>query len=170
MASPSVVQDSIHSYKSGIKPNIIPITTFPPQEISQLELTTLLSLRNRAKQVEADIADAERSIKARLEVGGYVEAGEHTAALKENSRRNVSWREVAERLGDKLFGSGKGDQYCERVLRSTKPYPQDLGAIGGFHESRDLRQSEHSKQRAGSSDADPRASGICPTPRLDSCG
>jgi len=89
--------------------------------ISQAELTTLLALRNQAKKIEADIADSERSIKARLEAGGYVEPGERTAALKENSRRSVSWREVAERLGDKLFGSGKGDVYCERVLRSTKP-------------------------------------------------
>jgi hypothetical protein len=116
MASPSVVQLS-----NTRNTNVVPFTTLPPQEISQLELTTLLSLRNRAKQIEADIADAERSIKERLEAGAYVEPGEHTAALRESSRRSVSWREVAERLGDKLFGSGKGDAYCERVLRSTKP-------------------------------------------------
>lgn len=116
MASPSVVQLS-----NTRNTNVVPFTTLPPQEITQLELTTLLSLRNRAKQVEADIADAERSIKERLEGGGYVEPGEHTATLRENSRRSVAWREVATRLGDKLFGSGKGDSYCERVLRSTKP-------------------------------------------------
>ena len=116
MASPSVVQLS-----NTRNTNVVPFTTLPPQEITQLELTTLLSLRNRAKQIEADIADAERSIKERLEAGGYVEPGEHTAALRENSRRSVAWREVATRLGDKLFGSGKGDSYCERVLRSTKP-------------------------------------------------
>jgi hypothetical protein len=121
MASPSVVQNAVHSYNASTTPNVIPITSLPPQEISQLELTTLLSLRNQAKKIEENLADAERSIKARLEAGGYVEPGEHTATLKENSRRNVSWREVATRLGDKLFGTGKGDLYCERVLRSTKP-------------------------------------------------
>jgi hypothetical protein len=92
-----------------------------PDPVSQIELLTLLSLRSRAKKIEEELADAERSIKTRLEAGGYVEPGEHTAELKESSRRSVSWREVAERLGDKLFGNGKGDSYCERVLRSTKP-------------------------------------------------
>jgi hypothetical protein len=121
MASPSVIQNAVHSYNTGKTQNVIPICTLPPQEITQLELTALLSLRNRAKQIEADIADAERSIKTRLESGGYVEPGEHTATLRESSRRSVAWREVCERLGDKLFGSGKGDAYCERVLRSTKP-------------------------------------------------
>ena len=90
MASPSVVQLS-----NTRNTNVVPFTTLPPQEISRLELTTLLSLRNRAKQIEADIADAERSIKERLEAGAYVEPGEHTAALRESSRRSVSWREVA---------------------------------------------------------------------------
>jgi hypothetical protein len=40
MASPSVVQNAVHSYNSCKTPNVIPISTLPPQEISQLELTT----------------------------------------------------------------------------------------------------------------------------------
>jgi hypothetical protein len=28
---------------------------------------------------------------------------------------------VAERLGDRLYGDGKGEPYCEKMLSSTKP-------------------------------------------------
>jgi hypothetical protein len=41
--------------------------------------------------------------------------------LKESSRRSVAWRVVAERLGDRLYGNGRGEGYCDRVLQSTHP-------------------------------------------------
>jgi len=86
-----------------------------------LELSAILSLSNRARQLEEQITEAEQSIRARLGAGSDVEEGERSVGLKESFRRNVSWREVSERLADRLYGNGKGDGYCERVLRSTRP-------------------------------------------------
>ena len=98
------------------------VVPFPaPQTITQLELTALLSLRGRLAQLETQVEAAEQSIKTRLESGCAIEAGDHAASLKESLRRNVAWREIAERLGDRLFGNGKGEPYCEKVLSSTKP-------------------------------------------------
>ncbi len=65
----------------------------------------------------------EADLKQRLTAGATVEDGIHVAKLKHGSRRNVAWREIAKRLGDKLFGNGKGEPYRERVLNSTKPTP-----------------------------------------------
>jgi hypothetical protein len=86
-----------------------------------LEIAALLSLRNRARQFAEQIRDAEESIQSRLESHADVESGEHTAELRESSRRSVAWRVVAERLGDRLYGEGKGEGYCDRVLQSTHP-------------------------------------------------
>lgn len=91
------------------------------QIVSQLEIITLLSLKNRARQLEAQIVEAEESVRERLESGAPVEAGEHTASLKESFRRNVAWREVSERLAERLYGEGRGEAYCENVLQNTKP-------------------------------------------------
>lgn len=101
------------------------VVSFPAlpavEQITQLELAALLSLRNRARQLEAQIADAEKSVRDRLEAGGRVELGEHTATLKESFRRNVAWREVSERLADRLYGESRGVGYCEGVLNNTRP-------------------------------------------------
>jgi hypothetical protein len=98
------------------------IVPFPaPQPVTQSELTTLLSLRGRLHQLQNQVETAEQSIKDRLASGCSVEVGDHTAELKDNLRRNVSWREVCERLGDRLFGNGKGEPYCAKVLAATKP-------------------------------------------------
>src|SRR5712664_1231941 len=97
------------------------VVPFPaPQTITQLELTALLSLRARLNQLEKQVESAETSIKTRLEAGCAVEEGDHVAALKENFRRNVSWKDVSVRLANKLY-YGKGLSYVERVLRKTKP-------------------------------------------------
>jgi hypothetical protein len=120
MATPSLT-NVVHPFITSKHTKVLQLPPLPPQPVTQLEVATLLSLRNRSKQIEEQIAEAERSIRTRLEAGGYIEPGEHSATLKESFRRSVSWREVAERIGDKLFGTGKGDSYCERVLRSTKP-------------------------------------------------
>jgi hypothetical protein len=108
-------QSVIHSVEQSKSVLSFPIPA--PEPVTQLELTALLSLRNRARQLAEQIEDAESSIEARA----TVETGEHTAELKESSRRSVAWRVVAERLADHLFGKGKGDGYCERVLRATRP-------------------------------------------------
>lgn len=97
------------------------VIALPAPEITQVELTALLSLRNRARQLAEQVEAAESSVRERLEAGATVEAGEHTASLKESFRRSVAWREVAERLGDRLYGDCKGEGYCAKVLASTKP-------------------------------------------------
>jgi hypothetical protein len=79
-----------------------------PQTITQTEL-------------EPQIESAEASILTRLRTGASVEDGQHSASIKESSRRSVSWREVAERLAIRAFGQTKGEMYCPRVLASTKP-------------------------------------------------
>jgi hypothetical protein len=112
-------QQSIPQLIEQSKLVVVPFPT--PQTITQLELTALLSLRGRLAQLETQVEAAERSIKTRLESGCAIEAGDHAASLKESLRRNVAWREIAERLGDRLFGNGKGEPYCEKVLSSTKP-------------------------------------------------
>ena len=91
----------------------------PPQQISQLELSLLLSLRGRMAQLQSQIDTAEESITMRLQSGASVQPGDHIAELKINSRRNVSWKEVASRLADRL--KLDGEKYCARVLAATKP-------------------------------------------------
>jgi hypothetical protein len=101
------------------------VISFPavkiPQTVTQTELELVRALRGRAAQLEAQIDSAEASILARLRTGASVEEGQHSASIKESSRRSVSWREVAERLALRAFGQKKGEMYCPRVLASTKP-------------------------------------------------
>ena len=95
---------------------VIPIAVpsqVPAENISQLELTALCSLRKRAEQLEEEIANAETSIRARLEAGADVEAGLLRAFLKITERKNVSWKSVVERE--------LGEDYARRVLAATKP-------------------------------------------------
>jgi hypothetical protein len=97
----------------------------PPQvvhalePISQLELVTFLSLKGRLRHLEEQVEAAEQSIKGRLEAGASLESGDHHAELKENSRRNVAWKDVFVRLAERLKMDGQA--YCARVLASTKP-------------------------------------------------
>jgi hypothetical protein len=91
----------------------------PPQAITQLELATFLSLRGRLNQIQKNVEAAEESIKARLESGAELEPGDHRAELKENFRRNVSWKDVVVRLANRLRLDGEA--YCTKVLSSTKP-------------------------------------------------
>ena len=90
-----------------------------PQAVTQLELATLLSLRVRLHQLEEQVQEATQSIKARLETGAILEPGDHRAELKENFRRNVSWKDVVVRLAERLRMDGEA--YCTKVLSSTKP-------------------------------------------------
>jgi len=111
---------SIAPRSTSVRPFVIHAVSIP-EEITQLEIEALLSLRNRARQLDQQIADAEESIRVWLDAGASVETGEHTAELKESFRRNVAWREVAERLGDRLYGADRGAAYCSNVLANTKP-------------------------------------------------
>lgn len=87
--------------------------------ISQTELALYLSLRSRLQQIKAQVEEQERGFAARLESGAGVEPGLHHAELKENLRRNVSWKTVAVRLADRL--KLDGEAYCARVLAATRP-------------------------------------------------
>jgi hypothetical protein len=110
------VIERLQAYRSD-GPQVVP---FPaPQTITQLELTALLSLRGRLSQLEEQVETAEQSIKARLETGASLEPGDHRAELKENFRRNVSWKDVVIRLAERL--KMDGEAYCAKVLSSTKP-------------------------------------------------
>ena len=91
----------------------------PANQISQVEVKLLLSLRGRLSQLKTQIENAEESLKQRLEAGASVELGDHTAELKENPRRNVAWKDVAKRLAERL--KLDGERYCERVLAATRP-------------------------------------------------
>jgi hypothetical protein len=79
----------------------------------------LLSLRGRLKQIQEQVAAEEESLKTRLATGAVIEAGDHTAQLKENNRRSVAWKDVAIRLAERL--KLDGEMYCARVLAATKP-------------------------------------------------
>ncbi len=112
----------LHGVNTPSITNVIPIKSPSfPQTITQLEINLILELRRRADQLQQQVDEAERSVRARLEAGTGVEPGQHTALLKENLRRNVAWREVSERLADRLYGRDAGRGYCDRVLHSTKP-------------------------------------------------
>jgi hypothetical protein len=113
MATQTNVPQSISQSKLTVVP-------FPaPQTVTQLELAALLSLRGRLHQLESQVEAAEQSIKDRLEKDCLVEEGDHIATLKENSRRNVAWKDVVIRLADRLRMNGEA--YCAKVLSSTKP-------------------------------------------------
>jgi hypothetical protein len=89
------------------------------EPITQLELELFLSLRNRLKQLESQVAAEEAALKSRLEAGTSVDPGVHVLELKESFRRNVSWKDVVMRLATRLKMDGAG--YCARVLASTRP-------------------------------------------------
>ena len=101
-------------------PQSLAVVPFPaPMPITQLELTLLLSLRGRLHRLQEQVDQAEQSIKTRLETGAVLEPGDHRAELKENFRRNVSWKDVVVRLAERLRMDGEA--YCAKVLSSTKP-------------------------------------------------
>jgi hypothetical protein len=89
------------------------------EPITQLELELLLSLRNRLKNLESQVAAEEAALKSRLEAGATVDPGVHVAELKESFRRNVSWKDVVIRLANRL--KLDGEAYCSKVLAATKP-------------------------------------------------
>ena len=93
----------------------------PPQEITQGDLSYILATRMEVDRLKTNLAEAEESVKSRLEAGASVEFGAIRAWFKEHFRRTVAWREVTERLAERLYGNGRGSAYCENVLQNTKP-------------------------------------------------
>ena len=116
----AVISNRLEAYRADHQTKHPFVVQFPaPQTITQLELATLLSLRGRLHQVEKQVQEAEQSIKTRFETGAILEPGDHRAELKENFRRNVSWKDVVVRLAERLRMDGEA--YCAKVLSSTKP-------------------------------------------------
>ena len=93
----------------------------PPQEITQGDMSYILATRLEIDRLKANLAEAEKSLRSRLEAGASVQYGAFRAWLKEHFRRAVAWREVTERLAERLYGNGRGSAYCENVLQNTKP-------------------------------------------------
>lgn len=92
----------------------------PQQEpITQLRLALVLSLRNRVRQVQAELEKQETELRTMIEAGVTVEAGEHTVTLQTNTRRNVAWKSITMRLAKRL--GLDPDAYCSNVLVHTKP-------------------------------------------------
>ena len=104
-------------FPSQSGPKVIPAVEI----ISQTELAILLSLQGRLSQLETQVEKAEASIRQRLEQGATVEEGDHTAKLATSYRRNVSWKEVSERLAFRFKLDGTA--FCARVLAATRPTP-----------------------------------------------
>ncbi len=99
----------------------VPPTIQIPQEITQGDLSYILATRLEIQRLKTNLTEAEESLKFRLEAGARVESGVFRTWLKEHFRRAVAWREVAERVANRLYGDGRGHGYCEGVLKSTKP-------------------------------------------------
>ncbi len=93
----------------------------PPQEVTQGDLSYILATRMEVDRLKGLLAEAEQSVKSRLEAGAAIEHGVYRTWLKEHLRRAVAWREVADRLAERLYGNGRGSAYCENVLQNTKP-------------------------------------------------
>jgi hypothetical protein len=94
-------------------PAPIPFRVRTSETISQQELTLLLSLRKRERQLTDEIKAAEESLLARLQSGSTVESGTLQAEIKVTERRNVSWKSVVVK---KL-----GAAFATRVLAATRP-------------------------------------------------
>ena len=93
----------------------------PPQEITQGDLSYILATRMEVDRLKTNLAEAEASVKSRLEAGAAVEHGVYRTRLKEHFRCAVAWREVSERLAERLYGEGRAFAYCENTLKNTKP-------------------------------------------------
>jgi hypothetical protein len=91
------------------------------ESVTQDSLAEIISLRQQIETLEKQLGEVQADVQSALAAGAAVEEGTHIADLKEAFRRNVAWREVAERLGDRLYGEGQGEGYCQRVLAATKP-------------------------------------------------
>ena len=79
----------------------------PPQEITQGDLSFILATRLEVDRLKANLAEAEESVKSRLEAGASVAYGAFRARLKENLRRNVAWKSVVVRLANRKMHLGQ---------------------------------------------------------------
>ncbi len=130
------------------------VVPFPaPQPITQIELALLLGMRGRLHQLAEQVEQAEQYIKTRLEKGALLEPGDHRAELKENFRRNVSWKDVVfstppNRHAASLSSSsksetrGQGVQFLPARLRHLFAPCRRTDEDSEAREKRDERQRE----------------------------
>ncbi len=90
-----------------------PILSQPQTVVTQFDLKRHVSLSNQIDALRREHSELEHTLIASLSNGAEVEPGSHTAQLKTNQRRNVSWKGVVIRL--------KGSGYVSQVLSHTKP-------------------------------------------------
>ena len=93
-------------------PQVVPFRQ-PTESITQTELSLLLSLKARARELESQIQENEELLKTRFASGAEVESGLLRAFLKTIERRSVAWKAVVERE--------LGEDYARRVLAATRP-------------------------------------------------
>ena len=84
-------------------------------------------------QIQDQAAAEEESLQTRLEAGALIEPDDHSAVLRENLHRNVSWTDVVCRLAE-LLGYDS-DAYTSSVLthqatRSISLVVEDQGEDG----------------------------------------
>ena len=116
MATQTNVPQSISQSKLAV---VIPLSKPSPQQITQSDLEEFIYLKRIAREAQEQFDAKEADLRARVDAGAETEAGVHVAKLKENFRRNVSWKDVVVRLADRL--NLGGEKYCDKVLASTKP-------------------------------------------------
>ncbi|MDA2937174.1 hypothetical protein MYX75_02795 [Acidobacteria bacterium AH-259-A15] len=90
----------------------IPSLTHQPI-VTQFEMARFVRLSNELDALKREQSELEQQLKAALQDGARVEAGEHTATLRSFEKRAVSWKDVVIRL--------KGAGYASNVLSHTKP-------------------------------------------------
>ena len=101
-------------------PKVVPLPIEARPQIHQFQLERIIALRNQVAGLAVSIETAEAEVKAALESGATVEPGTHVVSLKEIFRRCISWRDVAVRLAERLYGEGRGHAYAENVLQNSK--------------------------------------------------
>lgn len=89
------------------------------EPITQLRLALVLSLRNRVRQVQAELDKQETELRTMIESGAAVEAGERTVAIEVHTRRNVHWKAISQRLAKRLGYDPLA--YVSNVLAHTRP-------------------------------------------------
>src|SRR5262249_43774703 len=108
MATQQIVSPAVSQSKLAVVP-------FPaPQAVTQLELAAFCSIRSRLHQLQQQVEAAEASIKSRLESGCEIEAGDHTAVLKE------SFRQVVDVAPDSRVTGSDARARGEPPFRSTR--------------------------------------------------
>ncbi|MHB8539816.1 MAG: hypothetical protein ACYDCD_02590 [Candidatus Acidiferrales bacterium] len=103
---------------TSAKSNVVAMPS-PVLEIPQSELESIIWIERRITNMQVELDQKRDNVKAMLQSGVRVAEGEHTASLKDTGRRTVAWREKAEELADRIFGTGRGAGWADNVMKHT---------------------------------------------------